>query len=221
MAWWWAVTMIASPVLADAPAAKTSFDFSVGGVALTLPLPAGYCLPTGKAAAVAELIAAGDTNSVTHVTLKRCDIDLGTGSNDYTLIKTPTSALMTTIDRPALIKALGDQFADPVTLAQLAASLSDGKAGKDVSEVLHAKVEIKGDIKPLGHDDVCAYLGGQVNVKAEGAGYLQPTAVCITSVGSKVVTISRYGTDLKPAAIVSLMRDARQIAETLRLARAK
>jgi hypothetical protein len=64
-------------------------------------------------------------------------------------------------------------------------------------------------------------MGGQVNVTGAGISYLQPTGVCITSVGGKVVTIARYGKDLAPAAIATLLRAARAIALSMRTVRAK
>ncbi|MDH7972610.1 hypothetical protein QH494_10490 [Sphingomonas sp. AR_OL41] len=217
---WQLIAMaLALPVVAPAPAPAPppSVDFSVGGVALTMPLPPGYCIPTGRDAAVAQLVAAGDKGAVTHATLKQCDGSIGAGVNDYTLIKTPTSMLMPVVDRPTLIKELGAEFDNPVAVADM----NTGDAGADLSQVLGTKVEIKGLIKPLGHDDVCAYMGGQVNVTGAGISYLQPTGVCITSVGGKVVTIARYGKDLAPAAIATLLRAARAIALSMRTVRAK
>lgn len=170
---------------------------------------------------MAQLIAAGDTASVTHVTFKRCSGNFTLGANDYILIKTPTSMLSVNVDRPALIKELGAQFADPVAVAETSSALNRTDAGADLSRVLGTKVELKGEVKPLGHDEVCAYMGGQIEVKSAATSYLQPTGVCITSVGGKVVTIGRYGTDLTPAAIATLLRETRVIALSIRAAPAK
>ena len=217
MTWQWVAMMLMSPVIGPAPAAQDTIDFSVADVALTMKLPAGYCLPTGRGAAVAQLVANGDPNAVTHATLYRCGVEPGTGANDYTLIKTPRSMLDATIDRPALIREMGAQFDNPLTVAALAKT----DAGADVSRALGTKVEITGEVKPLGHDDVCAYMGGQVSVAGAGTSYLQPAAICITSVGGKILMIARYGKDLAPTAIATLLREARAVALTLRPAATK
>lgn len=221
---WQLLAMALAPVAAEpapAPTPPVSIDFSIGGVALTMPLPAGYCIPTGQDAARAQIVAAGDKGTVTHATLKRCDGSLGNGANDYTLIKTPNAMLVPVVDRPTLIKELGAEFDNPVAVAGFAGDMNKSDAGADLSQILGTRVEIKGTVKPLGHDAVCAYMGGQVEVKGAGLSYLQPTGVCITSVGGKVVTIARYGKDLAPAAIATLLRGARAIALSMRPARAK
>lgn len=216
---WQLMAMALVPVAAapaPVPVAPASIDFSIGKVVLTMPVPAGYCIPTGEDAALAQLVAAGDKNAVTHATLRRCGVKTTAGANDYTLIKTPVSMLVPVIDRAALIKELGSAFDNPVAVAELAATTRNGDAGADLSKVLGTKIEIKGAITPLGHDDVCAYMGGQVAVSGAGTSYLQPTGVCITSIGGKMVTIARYGKDLAPAAIATLLRGARAIALSMR-----
>ena len=54
--------------------------FRIGGVEFALPLPTGYCMPQGKQIDIAQLIAAADPNSVTHLTLVRCGVEMTTGA---------------------------------------------------------------------------------------------------------------------------------------------
>ena len=207
-------TLAASTVgAAVTPAPST---FRIGGVEFALPLPTGYCMPQGKQIDIAQLIAAADPNSVTHLTLVRCGVEMTTGANDYTLIKTPKTALVVAVDRPTLLKSLGAEFDNPETLKYLQSDAFDKKVSEDLGKVIPGKPQFAGDIKPLGRDDVCAYLGGTTKVEGNGASYSQAVGTCITSIGKRVVVVNRYGVRTDSAGVVALLRQARALALTIK-----
>lgn len=190
--------------------------FRVGGVDFSLPLPKGYCLPQGVQIDIAQMIAAADPNSVTDLTLVQCGVTIGTGANDYTLIKTPTAALAAAVDRPQLLASLGAEFDKPETLKMLQSDEFDRKVSEDAGKAIPGKPQFAGDIKPLGRDDVCAYLGGTTKVTGNGISYLQAVGTCITSIGNRVVVVNRYGTKADDAGIAALLREAKAVALTIK-----
>lgn len=209
-----AATLAASTAgAAVTPAPST---FRIGGVDFALPLPTGYCVPQGKQIDIAQLIAAADPNSVTHLTLMKCGVEITTGANDYTLIKTPKTALVAAVDRPTLLASLGAEFDKPETLKYLQSDAFDKKVSEDAGKVIPGKPQFTGDIKPLGRDDVCAYLGGTTKVVGNGASYSQAVGTCITSIGKRVVVVNRYGIRADEAGVAILLRQAKALALTIK-----
>ena len=100
----WALAFAA--LLQSAPAIAADFSFTVHDVSLGAPLPAGYCLPANRDKLVADTLASGDADNVTHAMLIRCD-EVGTANgpgNDYILIKTPKASLPAVVSRSELIR---------------------------------------------------------------------------------------------------------------------
>lgn len=182
-------------------------DFRVGGVSFSLPIPDGYCPPAGKDADVAQVMSASDTTNTTDLTLVRCDEGVVQGANDYTYIKTPIAALLVAIDRPTLLAQLGAEFDKAVDT-----NAWRDQAAKSLSDVMRAKVDVSGNFAPRGKDDVCGYMAGVLHFAAANVSYDQPVAVCITSVGDRVLSVYRTGKKSDDASILSLMREARALA---------
>lgn len=209
-----AVTMPA--VAAD----TTIVPFLIGGVALELPTPAGYCVPTGQEAAVAQLVAAADNVNVTDLTLVRCGADAQAALEDYSIIKTPTRSLLATVSRDELLAALSAEFDKPEFKEFLSKQVmpSTEKQYRD----LGAEITMSGSPRPLGRDDVCAYMGGEIT-PADKSGKTYPTLMggCITAVGGKVISVFRYVVPGKGKDVGALLREARALALQVRTAPAK
>lgn len=210
-----AALLLVTPAIAAA-GENTPVAFAIGGESFELPLPTGYCPPSGRTAAIAQLLAAGDTQNVTHAMLVPCGQEPGSGVNDYTLVKTPSNLLIVDLDRAALLAAMGPEFDKPDFAAVMATPEAMAKPGEDMSRAMGAKVELTSALKPVGHDSVCAYLGGTVAVKTAAGSYDQPVGGCLTAVGKRFVAIYRYGKDGSNAGILTLLRQAKVIALTIR-----
>ncbi len=204
--------LIAAPGIA---AAQEKIAISIGGVELEAPMPAGYCLPTGKNKAAADLLAAADTENVTHASLFRCDqmaTEAGPG-NDYYLLKTPRRALVATVSRPELIAGLAREFgkAEWQEGGTKAASLTE-KASGSISETFNARVEVKGSFSPRGTDADCVYMGGEATVSMPDISYPIQAGACLTSVGNKMITVYTYDDPKGSDGVVRLMRRAQALA---------
>lgn len=195
--------------------------FTVADVQLMLPLPAGYCEPSGKGVMVAQMIGAADSQNVTDLAVFRCDEAFAPGVGDYTLIKTVKTLLVMKLDRTDFLKQLGDAFNQPALIAALESDATMAKPSEDIGTVLGTKVTLQNALKPMGHDDVCAYMGGAVTLNAQAITFTQPLGMCMTVVGGKMLSIIRYGKDGSPAGVRALMRETRAIALSIHPADAK
>ena len=192
---------------------KTVATFRFSGTSFSLPIPDGYCLPTGMGVDVAQILAAGDNDNVTHLMLNRCGprsqeaID-----DDYILIKTPKRALLASVDRKSLLDAVGVEFDKPDFAAALAREDFTDGVEKSLEETLGSKIDIGGALKPLGKDDICAYLGGTLEITTSKLAYKISVAGCITSVANRIVTLYWYGPDKGAPGIASLITRVRALA---------
>lgn len=207
-----ALIVSASLVASSAPASDTRMaDFRVGGVSFSMPIPDDYCLPSGKMADIAQVLAAADKVNTTDLTLSRCDGEVLRGANDYTVVKTPSAALLVAVDRTTLLTQLGAAFGKTLDTK----SWRD-TAAKSMSDVTGTKVDISGTFGPRGKDDMCGYMAGVLHYDTPGISYDQPIAVCITAIGGRIISIFRAGTKPDEAGILSLMRETRALAETIK-----
>lgn len=212
----WLGLLVAAP---GAAMAQDKIAISIVGVDIEAPMPTGYCLPTGKNKAAADLLAAADTENVTHTSLFRCDrMDDASGpGNDYYLLKTPRQALVASISRPELIAQLAKEFgkAEWQEGGSKVSGLTD-KVSDSISDTFNTPVEVKGSFSPRGTDDNCVYMGGEATVAMAGMSYPIQTGACMTSVGDKVITVYVYDDPEGKDGIVRLMRKAQALATAFR-----
>ena len=207
----WAALLMLVTGSAPAAAAAPAAEFRSGGLEFQVPMPEGYCLPAGSDVDIAQLVAAGDSANVTHLTLVPCSKKQGL-ADDYIILKTPKAVLLVTFDRPQFLEELGAAFGSP----ELSSALASGKlleqSGKEMGEVIGVPVDLTGEIKPLGKDDVCAYLGGTINVSSAAASYRIAVGMCMTVVAGRVLTINWYGPDRGSAGVASLLLKSKRLA---------
>jgi len=187
-------------------------SFTVGGANFEMPIPAGFCLPNGKTADAARLLATGDKDNVTSVTLLSCT---GDGFDTYILIKTPVSLSNTDFTREETLKSLGAAFETPLFKDRLPSAVID-KSAQGLSEAFGQKVDLAGEVKPLGKDQACAYLGGTMDVKMPQITYRVSVGTCLTAVGRRFIAVNAYGPDKGSAGVAALVATARRVMETIR-----
>ena len=205
--------LVAALVLAACPAsaAEPKATFRSGGVDFELAVPAGYCLPKGPQIEVAELVAAGDKQNVTHLMLVPCAPKTGI-ADDYILLKTPVQAILATLDRQQFLKEAGAAFDSPEMNALLSSGKVAQESGQSVSEVLGTRVDLSGNLRPIGKDDVCAYLGGTMAVASNAASYRISVGMCMTVVAGRLITINWYGPDKGSTGVAELLVKAKRLA---------
>jgi hypothetical protein len=211
---------LGSTALPAAPPVPAEASFQVGGIGFQMPLPSGYCLPRGAQVEIARLVAAGDTQNVTNLTLFPCNApveaeDLGE-QKDYILIKTPKQAVNAEVTREALLQGMGEAFESPAFTQAMASGQFLKEAGKGVSDVVGRKVDLSGTVAPRGKDDVCAYLGGTMVVTSTIKSYTLAVGACITAVGGRILTVYWYGADERPSGVARLLVKTKGLARTVR-----
>lgn len=213
-----AMLAMASIVSPEGVLAEQTVSFRFGGMEFETHIPDGYCLPRGRDIDVAQLRAAADDQNVTHLTLYRCQ-EAGV-RRDYILIKTPNAALPLRLPRQSFLAGVGEAFDSGPLRSDLASGEMVRQVEDRVSSVIGREVDLTGSIRPLGRDDVCAYLGGTMQVSSSTLTYSVSLGTCITVVSNRVITINWYGPDNGSAGIADLLRHSRRLAEQIQARRA-
>ena len=211
--WLKTIIAVAGVTAASSAIAASPLTFSVGDVAMKGSIPDGYCLPTGRAKQAADLLAKGDVENQTPAMLVRCEHseDAKDLKYDYYLIKAPRA------DFPAMTRAdfiamMVKELALPI-YKDGGASL--GKAEEGLSDAMGTKVDLSGEIKPRGNDNVCIYLGGEIKVASAVATYPIAVGGCGTIVGGKMLFVYSYDDPAKANSVAVQLRRARALADTL------
>ena len=208
---------VAALLSAGNAAAQTgTASFNIGSVAVDLTIPAGFCAPTGSAVHKAAVGVASDKENTTHLTLYACAQMENATISDYFLIKTPSTLLNTPATREEVLTALTAEMSDPSFSAENLSSDAGDKATKSISEASGTATKITTDIRPLGRDKDCAYMGGIVNASTEAGVFSLNVGGCITAVGNRLVMVFRYTKGTTTAAAAKLLPDARKLAMALR-----
>lgn len=178
---------------AAAAQTSTTVDFSIGTVRLQARLPAGFCIPTGAAATAAQRVAAGDPEQETVLTLYPCSDMRGQGVAEYYLVKVPKTALNSPTTRAEMIAQVTAELTDPNFSAERLSENASRDASKSVTEAQGQSTEIRTDLRPLGRDKDCAYMGGRVDLSTSTQRLSALVGGCISAVGGRMIFIFRYG----------------------------
>lgn len=185
-------------------------EFTVGDVAIELPLPAGFCPANGVGVQVAKIVAAADKDNATDLTLFPCNDQSGTAP-DYYLVKTPASMLAAKSPRADILASLKAEFDKPGFAEALEAADINGKTSEAYSKLMQQKAEVSGKVEPMGIDETCAYMGGVMHFQSAATRYSRAISACITSVGDRVVMIYRYSQG-EPGNVLARMKSAKALA---------
>lgn len=206
------LALLSAPCMAESAGKTGDIKFQVAERQLSWSLPDGYCLPEGDLAGVAQIVASADTTNVTNLTLYRCN---SLTPDNQILIKTPRSALMAQVSRAELLESVGKEFESSEFAEALSSGKVDGAAAEGLKSVFGDDLQATTTIKPLGRDEVCAYMGGSVRIESANGASSELVGVCITSVNSKVVLIYRYGEANDVENIIPLVKMTRTLADSL------
>jgi hypothetical protein len=195
-----------------AQAAERSVGVTVDGQTIQVPLPEGYCAPTGAYVERARSVAALDEANETLLTLYDC-ATMAAGGVDmprYAHLKFPRSARGHTLTMDQVRDAFPDA---PSDFARLLNEAVDEKAlGKEFSDLSKADVKVEvGGLKPVGEDATGVYLAGVMTLQVNGATRPLAAAVGVSSVKGKLVSFNAYaqgGTVPDVAAQLALVRGA-------------
>lgn len=207
LAWMFPAALAAGLIPEDAPERV----FEVGNVTLTAIVPDGYCVPEGRAAEFAQRVASGDRDHIIYLTANVCGETWPW--SDYFAVRTPVAAVPLIITNTQFQKVM-----EP--LLKQAAKRGEGakRASEQMSEVVQARVEMKGRIAFLGKDDICLYRGGILEIAA-GAGwsaYSVAMVDCLTVSGGKVLTVARLGRGKTSKEMEAMLPSVRAFAKTIR-----
>ncbi|MBA4768280.1 MAG: hypothetical protein H2049_11710 [Porphyrobacter sp.] len=189
------------------PQSKPQHRFTVGGKAFTIPVPQGYCLPSGATVALAEKIASLDTMNLTHANLDRC----GTFGEDYVHIKSPRKSQPVTMPRAQFLGLIAREL--QTTAGQQLVDQAIENAGRDVAKGTNNEIQLDNAVpRFVGQDDMCAYMalvsdvvGAQGAIKIRGV-------ICMTVVGAEFMNVNAYAIEGRGTTEAQLKARVREIA---------
>jgi hypothetical protein len=197
----WLLLACAPLLTAQAAPGPVSFDFA--GMRFTLPIPKGYCAN----AALKQQMVSLDTANVTHAVLVSC----GGASPvpERIRIATGRSAIAKVLTREAFLKEYRPSFVGP---DKFDAGDTLDRAEGMVANALGKRPDLDGKIETLGMDSVCGFLGGNVAVTIGGRVIPTTSAVCITTIGDRMMQITSTGLRGKPEDLERRMRLVEAVA---------
>lgn len=204
-----AVAAVPSATAPVTPIPAPVETIAIGAVNLSVPVPAGYCVPEGETAVIVAMTNAADTMNDTPLALVSCRP--GTRPlADYYLFKASKQVQGLELSRPVLLAGLGPAFKmlDSKAIMDKVKSSMKDSFGDSVSLT-------EGSITPAGQDDVCGYLSGVLTGQANGQQTRLAVAVCLTSVNRKVVSINHYEPAEANRGQAAMLADVRAIAERM------
>jgi hypothetical protein len=185
--------------------------FTAGGKDFAVPVPQGYCLPSGVTVALAEKVASLDSMNFTHANLDRC----GTFGEDYVHIKSPRQSQPLSMPRAEFIALLAREF--QTTAGQEAAEEAIAQAGREVAEGTDNEIALD-MIAPRygGQDDICAYMVMTGNVVTDAGSLAMRGVICMTLVGGQFMSVNAYAVEGKGITEAQLKTRARTIAASIK-----
>jgi hypothetical protein len=189
---------------------KAQHRFTVGGKAFTVPVPDGYCLPSGMTVALAEKVAALDTMNLTHANLDRC----GTFGEDYVHIKSPRQSQPVPIPRADFIALIAREI--QTANGQKLVDDAIENAGRDVAKGTDNEIKLDNTVpRFFGQDDMCAYMAMSGDVVGAGGTVRITGVICMTVIGSQFMNVNAYAIEGKGITDAQLKARARAIAASI------
>ena len=192
------ITALAIPALlaaglGTALAGEKLLKLQIGTVRLVLPVPQGFCEPTGSMAALAKANASADPDNATVATLTACNRTPAIEPwQNYVLIKAPNGLINTAVPKETGLDQLDKIFSGPDSPKfddAMAKEIAD-----DTERTRGARIEITGQFGYAGRDKDCVYLAGPIQGKAAGVEKVATgqIATCITVVGNRMFAVNLY-----------------------------
>ena len=192
------ITALAIPALlaaglGTALAGEKLLKLQFGTVRLVLPVPQGFCEPTGSMAALAKANASADPDNATVATLTACNRTPAIEPwQNYVLIKAPNGLINTAVPKETGLDQLDKIFSGPDSPKfddAMAKEIAD-----DTERTRGARIEITGQFGYAGRDTDCIYLAGPVQRRVEGVDKVATgqIASCITVVGARMFSVNLY-----------------------------
>ena len=184
--------------------------FQIGNVNYTVPIPSGYCL--GQDVNRSEKSTNEDANPQTHmlVVIIRCHPKNLEEKSDYSVISIPKPLESSFVSRDMILSRFGGSGPANVNFQALE---------RDMSRTFGGDVQIDGRPRRVGHDDLCAFQIGAitVNIRRSDKDVKVAASVgsCLTAIGGRAMTISRYNASRPSPDFPRLLREAEDLARSI------
>lgn len=165
--------------------------FRIAQSEFTMPVPEGYCLPEGDAAAAVQVTASIDQANLTLADFGACGRDLPVNYfDDYIILKTPRNALTLQANKPEFFPLLGAALKE-LPIREIG-DQGAAEAQRQLSELAGRETAVEFRVSNFGSDDECHYMHGSGMVGT--ADNMEPGVMvaCLTIRGPKIITVYAY-----------------------------
>lgn len=184
--------------------------FSVGGKAFSVPVPQGYCLPSGATVALAERSAALDSMNLTHADLERC----GTFGEDYVHIKSPREAMPVDMPRADFLALIARELQTANGQQLVDDALDD--AAREVAEGTGNTVKLTNTVpRYIGQDDMCVYMALRGDVVGVNGTIKISGLICMTVIEGQFMNVNAYAVEGTGVTDAELKARTRTIAASI------
>lgn len=201
-------------IVGTAAAAEGSAAFTIGTVKLTMPVPEGFCVPTGMNADLAASNAEADQHGATLATFLACNRKPGIAPwSHYVLVKSPYAVKDMTVEKEAALAMLNAEGSGP-NAPRFTDEMTEELA-ENTESAFGERIEIRGTFGFAGRDADCAYLVGPMQASVRGRTVNARVATCMTVAGGKMLSVNVYDFRLVHT-VPQLKAQARTIALSIR-----
>lgn len=213
----WAMLSVLAPISLGANAVSAidkMIGFTIGETKLAMPLPSGFCEPTGKAADFAKRFAAIDSENQTLATLVACDkMNTQEAFQSYILIKSPNAAANVKMERSQGLDLMEQVMTRP-DAPKFDERMSE-QFEKDTERELGTAISITGTFGYAGRDKDCIYMAGPMSGSVKGKTVNGLIGTCLTFAGGKMIGVNVYEIPAKTS-IPAMKARARTVAMSIR-----
>jgi len=190
--WALVVAVLAISGVVRADTAPTIMSFTLpGDKSFIVPLPAGYCVPTGAYETAAKMTASADPKNLTNVSFIDCaDAAAGGELNHFGILKTPFELVSTDVDRAEILAELKPSV-DTKALQDLNDAASN-IGSESLTRVYGRDIKVSLDVRALDSDDKAVYYAGTADLSDAERQKKLACAYAISVVRKRVIVLYLY-----------------------------
>jgi len=194
----------------SAPSTQPANDARMGtfmlpGIEFKFPLPAGFCLPTGRYDDRARLTAGADTANITDISFDDCaDMASGADLSRWGMVKTPR--VYASADAGTREKFLRDLKAE-IASGDFQKSMEQGvdDSNEALQQMYGPGAHVGAHMVPLETDANAGYIGGTITVNGEHGPVTLACVWSVTVIKHRVLLLYFYGPYTAPNDIQALL----------------
>jgi hypothetical protein len=195
---------------------KPIFKFQIDGLEFTLPIPKGFCLPSGPYALDAQQIALADAENETHVIFYTCKKREIIQNGATISVKTIKSLLHVDLDDEKFNTLMGDNWIQSFDSNKTEIDQNLDKSIDRAKSQLGFDINFKNEIRPFGKDRECRYLAGAFEVSSGDQIQTIYAGACLSTISGRSFSFYRYERALTSKGSARILADVKALRNSMK-----